>query len=214
MSGLSQALHAQVYRLLRSSRPLCETRYAIRSQPATEHRYLVCKVSTVSWLNQHWNFGRNEYLGSARWRRDRRSVDLFSTNMANEKQIYRNKCTPYRISVEIQRNGQEATTNDAEQLRMSTQTQQTCQVDPPRGNSIYQLFGYYSVFHQRLLIPPNCVIMASTTKRADFEAIFPSLAQDILAHAKKYNLPANALEWFEKVITPPHRNDITISSGY
>ncbi|KAJ5134810.1 hypothetical protein N7448_000168 [Penicillium atrosanguineum] len=40
--------------------------------------------------------------------------------------------------------------------------------------------------------------MASTTKRADFEAIFPSLAQDILAHAKKYNLPANALEWFEK----------------
>lgn len=42
-------------------------------------------------------------------------------------------------------------------------------------------------------------IMASTTKRADFEAIFPSLTQDILAHAKKYNLPANALEWFEKV---------------
>lgn len=168
----------------------------------------------MSWLNQHWNFGRNEYLGSARWRRDRRSVDLFSTNMANEKQIYRNKCTPCRISVEIQRNGQEATTNDAEQLRMSTQTQQTCQVDPPRGNSIYRLFVDYSVFHQRLLISPNCVIMASTTKRADFEAIFPSLAQDILAHAKKYNLPANALEWFEKVITPPHRNDITISSGY
>ena len=41
--------------------------------------------------------------------------------------------------------------------------------------------------------------MASTTKRADFEAIWPSLAQDILAHAKRYNLPANALEWFEKV---------------
>ncbi|KAJ5958074.1 Terpenoid synthase [Penicillium vulpinum] len=40
--------------------------------------------------------------------------------------------------------------------------------------------------------------MASTTKRADFEAIFPSLAQDILAHAKRYNLPDNALEWFEK----------------
>ncbi|CAI7678379.1 hypothetical protein N7509_006308 [Penicillium cosmopolitanum] len=40
--------------------------------------------------------------------------------------------------------------------------------------------------------------MASTTKRADFEAIFPSLAEDILAHAKRYNLPANALEWFEK----------------
>ena len=41
--------------------------------------------------------------------------------------------------------------------------------------------------------------MASTTKRADFEAVFPGLAKDILAHAKKYNLPANALEWFEKV---------------
>ncbi|KAJ5775095.1 uncharacterized protein N7511_000106 [Penicillium nucicola] len=39
--------------------------------------------------------------------------------------------------------------------------------------------------------------MAQTTKRADFEAIFPALAQDILAHAKRYNLPANALEWFE-----------------
>lgn len=41
--------------------------------------------------------------------------------------------------------------------------------------------------------------MASTTKRADFEAIFPGLVQDILAHAKRYNLPDNALEWFEKV---------------
>lgn len=45
----------------------------------------------------------------------------------------------------------------------------------------------------------NSLIMASTTKRADFEAIFPGLAKDILEHAKRYNLPANALEWFEKV---------------
>lgn len=44
--------------------------------------------------------------------------------------------------------------------------------------------------------------MASATKRADFEAIFPALAQDILAHAKRYNLPDNALEWFEKVGNP------------
>ena len=44
--------------------------------------------------------------------------------------------------------------------------------------------------------------MAQTTKRADFEAIFPSLAQDILAHAKRYNLPADALEWFENVSAP------------
>ncbi|KAA8642931.1 hypothetical protein EYZ11_001076 [Aspergillus tanneri] len=42
--------------------------------------------------------------------------------------------------------------------------------------------------------------MASTTDRAAFEAVFPSLAQDILAHAKKYNLPDNALEWFEKAL--------------
>lgn len=39
----------------------------------------------------------------------------------------------------------------------------------------------------------------TSTNRADFEAIFPSLAQDILAHAKRYNLPGNALEWLEKV---------------
>lgn len=46
--------------------------------------------------------------------------------------------------------------------------------------------------------------MATTTKRADFEAVWPGLAQDILAHAKKYNLPQNALEWFEKVGYAPH----------
>ncbi|KAJ5223341.1 Farnesyl-pyrophosphate synthetase [Penicillium chermesinum] len=40
--------------------------------------------------------------------------------------------------------------------------------------------------------------MAATTKRADFEAVWPSLVQDILSHAKKYNLPDNAQEWFEK----------------
>ncbi|KAK1149063.1 Farnesyl pyrophosphate synthetase [Aspergillus melleus] len=42
--------------------------------------------------------------------------------------------------------------------------------------------------------------MASTTDRAAFEAVFPSLAQDILAHAKKYNLPENAMQWFEKAL--------------
>ncbi|KAJ5177232.1 Farnesyl pyrophosphate synthase [Penicillium canariense] len=31
--------------------------------------------------------------------------------------------------------------------------------------------------------------MASTTKRADFEAVFPGLAKDILEHAKRYNPP-------------------------
>ncbi|KAJ5272399.1 hypothetical protein N7478_007524 [Penicillium angulare] len=42
--------------------------------------------------------------------------------------------------------------------------------------------------------------MALTTKRADFEAVFPKLREDILSHAKRYNLPANALEWFEKAL--------------
>lgn len=42
--------------------------------------------------------------------------------------------------------------------------------------------------------------MTAKTNRADFEAIFPSLVEDLLASAKKYNLPANALEWFEKVM--------------
>ncbi|KAL3450475.1 isoprenoid synthase domain-containing protein [Aspergillus insuetus] len=37
-----------------------------------------------------------------------------------------------------------------------------------------------------------------SSPRAAFEAVFPSLAQDILDHAKKYNLPQNALEWLEK----------------
>lgn len=39
----------------------------------------------------------------------------------------------------------------------------------------------------------------ATTNRAAFEAVFPSLVEDLLNHAKKYNLPGNALEWFEKV---------------
>ncbi|RHZ57219.1 bifunctional (2E,6E)-farnesyl diphosphate synthase/dimethylallyltranstransferase [Aspergillus thermomutatus] len=42
--------------------------------------------------------------------------------------------------------------------------------------------------------------MATTTSRAAFEAVFPSLAEDLLAHAKKYNLPENALKWLEQVI--------------
>lgn len=42
----------------------------------------------------------------------------------------------------------------------------------------------------------------STTSRADFEAVFPSLVEDLLNHAKKYNLPDNALQWFEKVPLP------------
>jgi hypothetical protein len=39
----------------------------------------------------------------------------------------------------------------------------------------------------------------ATTDRTAFEAVFPSLVEDLLNHAKKYNLPDNALQWFEKV---------------
>ncbi|GAD92023.1 hypothetical protein PVAR5_0609 [Paecilomyces variotii No. 5] len=40
--------------------------------------------------------------------------------------------------------------------------------------------------------------MATTVKRADFEAIFPLLVEDLKEAAKKYNVPENALQWFEK----------------
>ncbi|KAI9373530.1 isoprenoid synthase domain-containing protein [Aspergillus egyptiacus] len=39
-----------------------------------------------------------------------------------------------------------------------------------------------------------------SSSRAAFEAVFPGLAQQMLDYAKKYNLPANALEWLEKNI--------------
>ncbi|KAL2842411.1 isoprenoid synthase domain-containing protein [Aspergillus pseudoustus] len=39
-----------------------------------------------------------------------------------------------------------------------------------------------------------------SSPRAAFEAVFPSLAKEMLDHAKKYNLPQNALEWLEKNI--------------
>lgn len=39
----------------------------------------------------------------------------------------------------------------------------------------------------------------ATTKRADFEAVWPSLVEDLKAAATKYNIPENALQWFEKV---------------
>jgi farnesyl diphosphate synthase len=42
--------------------------------------------------------------------------------------------------------------------------------------------------------------MATTTSREAFEAVFPMLAEDLLAHAKKYNLPENAVKWFEQVL--------------
>jgi hypothetical protein len=42
-------------------------------------------------------------------------------------------------------------------------------------------------------------IMAAKTSRADFESVFPSLMEDVLDNARKFNVPQNALDWFEKV---------------
>lgn len=39
--------------------------------------------------------------------------------------------------------------------------------------------------------------MPATLK--DFETVFPRLVDDLKEHCKKYNLPDQALNWFEKV---------------
>lgn len=55
-----------------------------------------------------------------------------------------------------------------------------------------------------LSFPIAYSIMAAPTPRAAFEAVFPSLREAMLDHAKKYNLPENALEWFSKVLQYPN----------
>lgn len=42
--------------------------------------------------------------------------------------------------------------------------------------------------------------MPTTLK--DFESVFPKLVEDITAQCNQYNLPRNALEWYEKVSHP------------
>ena len=37
------------------------------------------------------------------------------------------------------------------------------------------------------------------TTRAEFEAVFPSLVEDLAQHCKQYNSPENALKWFQDV---------------
>jgi farnesyl diphosphate synthase len=41
--------------------------------------------------------------------------------------------------------------------------------------------------------------MAAKTSRADFEAVFPQLVEDVSQAALKYNIPSDALKWFQKV---------------
>jgi hypothetical protein len=41
--------------------------------------------------------------------------------------------------------------------------------------------------------------MATKATRAEFLDVYPSLVEDLLGECRKYNLPDNALTWFEKV---------------
>ena len=38
-----------------------------------------------------------------------------------------------------------------------------------------------------------------TTTRTEFEAVFPSIVQDLIQHCKRYNSPENAVNWFKTV---------------
>lgn len=41
--------------------------------------------------------------------------------------------------------------------------------------------------------------MAKSAKLEKFESIFPKLVEDLLDHAKTYNLPDQAVNWFKDV---------------
>lgn len=41
--------------------------------------------------------------------------------------------------------------------------------------------------------------MAKATTLKEFESIFPTLVEDLLAHAKKYEAPEMALDWYKAV---------------
>ena len=43
------------------------------------------------------------------------------------------------------------------------------------------------------------------TSRKEFEAVFPSLVEDISGYANSYGIPPQALAWFQKVIIPHSR---------
>jgi hypothetical protein len=53
--------------------------------------------------------------------------------------------------------------------------------------------------------PPRSTIeikMAKTTTLKEFESVFPKLVEDILDHAKKYNLPEDFVQWYKAVRNP------------
>lgn len=41
--------------------------------------------------------------------------------------------------------------------------------------------------------------MAKSTTLKEFEAVFPKLVEDILGHAKQYNLPEEFVKWYKAV---------------
>jgi hypothetical protein len=41
--------------------------------------------------------------------------------------------------------------------------------------------------------------MAQKTTLKEFEAVFPKLEEALVEHAKSYNLPEQALEWYKRV---------------
>jgi hypothetical protein len=41
--------------------------------------------------------------------------------------------------------------------------------------------------------------MAKTTTLKEFESVFPQLVEDLLAHAKQYGSPQQALDWYKAV---------------
>ena len=41
--------------------------------------------------------------------------------------------------------------------------------------------------------------MAQNVNKQDFEDFFPTLIEDLSEHVKQYDLPSNALEWFQNV---------------
>lgn len=41
--------------------------------------------------------------------------------------------------------------------------------------------------------------MPAKTNRADFEAVFPKLVEELTGYAGGFGLPKQALDWFEKV---------------
>jgi len=46
--------------------------------------------------------------------------------------------------------------------------------------------------------------MAKTTTLKEFESVFPKLVDDLLEHAKKYNLPEEFVVWYKAVSLNPN----------